>query len=268
MTTAPRRNAVTTTRSVQLSLLTQDTLTVTDDAHTPRTETRRWFDVSEFRIRKPGKFQKWCSANPTLYLDVLADPPTADDSPQVHEAYAEGLETGRNLCEACPVWSSCLKGALEGPATVEGFIAGTTSEERQELRAALNVTAREVHVHQFVEGKQERRHGQIVDHAYIWALHDAMPDARRAEIAAMAQCSEATVKRVLARARPDKPGQDAEIAAYWEAHPSKKASDVAREFNVTVGVVKKAAAASRGATSRTVMSEPELRGAYDSVVAS
>lgn len=214
-----------------------------------------------YTVTTPRPGQTWCSANTSLYLNTLADPPTPSARASTRKVYETAVETGRQLCvQKCPLWVSCLRQALEGP-TNAGFIAGTTAAERDALRDALDVSERVVHVQDFTDAK--RVQGEYVDHDHIWILRDLCPDVTRTELAERAGCSEVTVKRVLGRQRPVPRDLGASVSAYRSRYPKDTYTQIADAFHVTSEQVRQVV--EEPATSVQV-SEYDLRGAYDTVV--
>lgn len=133
---------------------------------------------------RPG--QTWCTAKPDLFLAVSE----GEERDRRQEAQA------RDLCQKCPLFVECLQGALVGPE-VAGFVAGTTDKERTRMRHILNVTQRVVDPGSYA-GVIDRSHRDPVDHVRLAEIIKNNPDASRDQIAEMAGCSNATVKRHIA----------------------------------------------------------------------
>lgn len=127
-----------------------------------------------------------CVTHPGLYLDALAQP---DASPGA-------LADGRAMCNRCPLFVRCLSDALSGPES-EGFIAGTTADERSALQRVLHLTNRTVHTDDYLPDELEDRVASrdVVDHRHLATLLRRNPGSDLAEIARQAGCSVGTVKR-------------------------------------------------------------------------
>lgn len=235
-------------------------VTVSHDPTAPTTLTAGQSLMPLLTLRRPRPDRTWCQDNAHLYLETLSDPPAPADSPTEHVAYNAGLELGRRLCtQKCARWAECLRDAVEGPPS-EGFIAGTTTDERDALRASLGVTGRVVHVQDYTEGP--RNAGQYLDHDQVWVVADLMPGAPRTAIAERAGCSEVSVKRVLNRPRPTPKNLPVAVSAYRYSHPGASPATIAAALSSTEADV---LAAMQG---RPKVSEGALRDAYDGVVLS
>lgn len=161
-----------------------------------------------------------CVTRPHLYLEVLERiaPPAA--------AVAEA----RTLCAGCPQFERCLSTALTGPEA-DGFIAGTTRDERDTLRQALRLTNRTVLTDEYLPDDVPDRecNRAVVNHRRLAHIIRVHPGADLNEIARRADCSLGTVKRHLrdpkraiaawdrAQARNEPaPTTDEMCAAYYE----------------------------------------------------
>lgn len=158
----------------------------------------------------PG--QTACVANPDLYLKLSDEeernPPSQASAP-ARAKEAERAElitymrlTARHLCEGCPLFADCLHDAVTGPP-IDGFVAGTTGQEREQLRQVLDVPAQRSPRPAGVPSVQgETFSPEALDEA----LHH-YPEASNAAIARILGCCAHTVGRHRRRraAQQDQP---------------------------------------------------------------
>ena len=113
------------------------------------------------------------------------------------------------LCAGCPLLAQCLTDAVT-KHDVNGFVAGTTKRQRQELRNRLGV---QVEAEDF-DSYLGVNSGRQFDRFEIHRMRMANPDQPLSVIAQKVGCSVSTVKRHLRRIEqeggvPKKPQQQA-----------------------------------------------------------
>lgn len=129
----------------------------------------------------------------------LEEPPAASASAQSRRQYAALAARASNVCTTCPLMDKCLYDAVVNH-DVAGFVAGTTSQQRQQIRERLAITV-EPEDFDTIAGVTAR-HRQI-DHDEVLRLRKANPHESLETLANRLGCSLSTVKRHLRRARAE-----------------------------------------------------------------
>lgn len=109
------------------------------------------------------------------------------------------VRKARNICESCPLVTSCLYDAVV-KHDVAGFVAQTTQRQRAEIRRRLGITVAPEDLDTLAGVTAPNRQ---VDHAEVLRLRRANPDESLETLAHRLGCSLSTVKRHLRRARTD-----------------------------------------------------------------
>lgn len=132
-----------------------------------------------------------CSEQPFLYwqLDPDATPPA---SPQGKARLDMVRRTASELCQSrCPRFEQCLRDAVFGQP-VAGFVAGTTEDQRDQLRSILQVESEPVANIGRLAGAAD---GVGVNAAQVMHLISTYPKATNSELGRLANCDPHTIAR-------------------------------------------------------------------------
>jgi len=133
-----------------------------------------------------------------LFQDsLLEEPPSASAPAETRRRYAARERAAEDLCRACPLLQECLYTAVVHH-DVAGFVGGTTSRMRMEMRAQLAVS---VEPEDFDTLAGVTRHHRQVDHDEVVRLRRAHPDESLDQLGQRLGCSLSTVKRHLRHER-------------------------------------------------------------------
>lgn len=139
--------------------------------------------------------QPACLRHKSLFQHELLDEPPVT---ALERRQADAMtERATELCLACPLFTSCLFAAVV-THDIAGFVAATTEEERDDIRAELGVNIPADDIDAFT-GVQ--RPGAPIRQEDVVRLRKANPDSSLESIAMQLGCSLSTVKRHLRRAR-------------------------------------------------------------------
>lgn len=145
-----------------------------------------------------------------LFQDaLLEEPPTSSAPAPARHRYNGLTQQAAEICSGCPMVRDCLYDAVVR-YDVSGFVAGTTSRQRSEIRRRLGVIV-EPEDFDTLAGATARN--RPVDHDEVLRLRRANPDETLESIAQRLGCSLSTVKRHLRRERAERTthGQVAEL---------------------------------------------------------
>ncbi len=143
-----------------------------------------------------------CVATPEVFLHpLLEDSLPAGAHSDDRRRQAHMIAKAEAACRACPLMTDCLYDAVVRH-DVNGFVAGTTQRQRQEIRAALRITV-EPEDFDTLAGVSARN--RQVDHDEVLRLRNANPHESLEMIAQRLGCSLSTVKRHLRKARQGSP---------------------------------------------------------------
>lgn len=150
-----------------------------------------------------------CVQQPMLYLSL--DPDFDDVPAPLSAAAAERLrlrtQQASMLCAGCDAFVSCLRDALYGKP-VGGFVAGTTEEQRRQIRAALRIKPTLEDGIGRIAGAPD---ATGVNRERIVTLIAANPDMTNCELARLADCDNHTIaryRRTAAAAETSAAGSD------------------------------------------------------------
>jgi hypothetical protein len=133
-----------------------------------------------------------------LFQDrLLEEPPKATEPAVVQHRYLILTEQARRICAGCPLRAECLFDAVVR-FDVSGYVAGTTEQQRREIRRRLGVT---VEKENFDTLSFTAANKKPIDPAEVVRLRKACPDDTLESIADRLGCSLSTVKRHLRRHR-------------------------------------------------------------------
>ncbi|WP_114559732.1 sigma factor-like helix-turn-helix DNA-binding protein [Desertihabitans aurantiacus] len=107
------------------------------------------------------------------------------------------VRKAENVCQSCPLLTSCLYDAVV-KHDVSGYVAQTTPRQRAEIRRRLGVTVTPEDLDTLAGVTAG---GRQVDHDEVVRLRRANPDESLETLAHRLGCSLSTVKRHLRRAR-------------------------------------------------------------------
>lgn len=141
-----------------------------------------------------------CVAAASVFQHPLVEePPTSNAPAAERREYAGLVRRAEAVCASCPLVKDCLYDAVV-KYDVDGFAAGTTRKERNELRARLGVTVAPEDFDTLAG--VTARHRQV-DHDEVVRLRNANPHESLEMLAHRLGCSLSTVKRHLRRARSE-----------------------------------------------------------------
>lgn len=182
--------------------------------------------------------QTACRSNAGLYLRLSQEEEQPPQWPATEEGrrkaakYTKTLaglrRTARDLCEACPVFESCLHEAVTG-LPVDGFVAGTTGRERRKLRRLLEIPAAAEPA-----SATTSQPGRKVPTAALEAALSAMPEASSAEVAAVLGCSSSTVRRYRIRCRNENAAAAPRTAESVVGLPGPAPQDTVAAFELVI----------------------------------
>ncbi|WP_051215606.1 WhiB family transcriptional regulator [Granulicoccus phenolivorans] len=134
---------------------------------------------------------------------LLEEPLTSSACADDRRQYMMMTRKAQNLCLECPLMTQCLYDAVVNH-DVAGFVAGTTPQQRKEMRAKLGITVAPEDFDTLAG--VTARHRQV-DHDEVVRLRHANPHESLETLAHRLGCSLSTVKRHLRkhRAEADKP---------------------------------------------------------------
>ena len=139
-----------------------------------------------------------CMTYTNVFLHPLLDD-TQPASKQSNRREQAMLRTqAEKLCASCPIQAQCLTDAIT-KFDVNGFVAGTTKRQRQEIRHRLGVVVSEDDFDIYAGVNS----GRQFDRNEIHRLRMANPNEPLSAIAARVGCSVSTVKRHLRRIERD-----------------------------------------------------------------
>lgn len=134
-----------------------------------------------------------CVTNAPLFQHPVVEEGAAPGAP--HEA--DLVARASAVCSSCPLAARCLFDAVTRH-DVSGFVAGTTAQQRRQIRARLGVRLRQENL-DTVAGTSQANHP--VDRDEVVRLRRANPDETLEQIAMRLGCSTSTVKRHLRKVR-------------------------------------------------------------------
>ncbi len=141
-----------------------------------------------------------CVATPEVFLNpLLEDSLPAGAGAEERRRHAQLVGKAEALCLGCPLMKDCLYDAVVRH-DVNGFVAGTTQRQRQEIRQLLRITV-EPEDFDTLAGVSARN--RQVDHSEVLRLRNANPHESLEMIAQRLGCSLSTVKRHLRKARSE-----------------------------------------------------------------
>lgn len=113
--------------------------------------------------------------------------------------FSAAADQCRELCQRCPAFAECLTTATLG-LPVDGFVAGTTPEQRTQLQAILGVETRDVSIDRLagtadLPGASKGDRSTPVDYERLAREIRRGPDASNAEIGRRVGCDAHTVAR-------------------------------------------------------------------------
>ena len=139
-----------------------------------------------------------CMTYTNVFLNPLLDDtqPASKQSNRREQAMLRAQAD--KLCASCPIQAQCLTDAIT-KFDVNGFVAGTTKRQRQEIRSRLGVVVTEDDFDTYAGVNS----GRQFDRNEIHRLRIANPNEPLSAIAARVGCSVSTVKRHLRRIERD-----------------------------------------------------------------
>lgn len=153
---------------------------------------------------------------------LLEEPPTSSACADERRQYMMMARKAQNLCLECPLMKQCLYNAVVNH-DVAGFVAGTTANQRRDMRNKLGITVAPEDFDTLAG--VTARHRQV-DHDEVVRLRHANPHESLETLAHRLGCSLSTVKRHLRKHRaeagkpaPKKPAKPtmAEVIAVYRA---------------------------------------------------
>ncbi|MFW6599101.1 WhiB family transcriptional regulator [Propionibacteriaceae bacterium Y2011] len=139
-----------------------------------------------------------CAQATSLFQHPLLEEPPTSNAPAAERRQAAMLaRRAEEVCATCPLMQNCLYDAVV-KYDVDGFAAGTTRRQRNEIRASLGVTVAPEDFDTLAG--VTARHRQV-DHDEVVRLRNANPHESLEMLAQRLGCSLSTVKRHLRRAR-------------------------------------------------------------------
>lgn len=138
-----------------------------------------------------------CVEFSTLYQHPMLEDSDTSGSKENHVASLLQRQATK-LCAHCPLQAECLTDAIT-KHDVSGFVAGTTSRQRAEIRALLGVVVDEDDLDLYTGTNDKGR----FNGAEIHHLRQSAPTASLRTIATRVGCSLSTVKRHLRRIERD-----------------------------------------------------------------
>jgi hypothetical protein len=139
-----------------------------------------------------------CATRPELFQHpLLEEPPTAGAPVAERRRHQALAAEAQAACEACPLVTACLYRAVV-EHDVAGYVAGTSSRQRTEIRHRLGVVVPPEDLGTLAGLVGANRQ---VDHAEVLRLRAAHPDESLEVLAGRLGCSLSTVKRHLRRER-------------------------------------------------------------------
>lgn len=149
-------------------------------------------ELRKIKVVQPKRTQTPCQANQVIFLGMLDEPPERDATSQERARYAAATHVARSLCEdRCPRFEECRKEALTGPE-VEGFMAGTTSNERRRLRDVLKVQPAQLDLAAISGAPEPQRR---VDPVLAERVLRRNPEMSLPDLMAVLECSDSSAKR-------------------------------------------------------------------------
>ena len=134
-----------------------------------------------------------CVTNAALFQHPVVEEGAAPST----AAQARMIEQAAAVCASCPLAARCLFEAVTSH-DVAGFVAGTTAQQRRQIRARLGVRVRQENFDTRA-GTMQANHP--VDRDEVMRLRRANPDETLEQIAMRLGCSTSTVKRHLRKVR-------------------------------------------------------------------
>lgn len=135
-----------------------------------------------------------------LFQDrLLEEPPRAGEPAAVRHRYRFLAEQARRICATCPLRAECLYDAVVR-FDVNGYVAGTTEQQRAEVRRRLGVTVEKENLDRLTFTAATKK---PIDPAEVVRMRKACPDETLESIAERLGCSLSTVKRHLRRHRAE-----------------------------------------------------------------
>ncbi|MDO5735011.1 MAG: WhiB family transcriptional regulator [Propionibacteriaceae bacterium] len=139
-----------------------------------------------------------CMTYTNVFLHPLLDD-TQPASKQANRREQAMLRTqAEKLCASCPLQAECLTDAVT-KFDVNGFVAGTTKRQRQDIRSRLGVVVSDDDFDAYAGVNS----GRQFDRNEIHRLRVANPNEPLSAIATRVGCSVSTVKRHLRRIERD-----------------------------------------------------------------
>ncbi len=135
-----------------------------------------------------------CVQYANVYLHPLMEESESANTQASRREYAMLRSQGDKLCGSCPLLAECLTNAVT-QHDVAGFVAGTTSKQRREIRVRLGITVDDDDFDTYAGVNS----GRQFDRNEIYRLRQANPTEPLSAIAARMGCSVSTVKRHLRR---------------------------------------------------------------------
>lgn len=139
-----------------------------------------------------------CAEFSSLYQHpLMEEPPNTSAPADERRQHMMMVRKAENLCLECPLMVECLYNAVVH-FDVAGYVAGTTTKQRQELRNRLGIR---VDAEDFdTLAGVTARHRQV-DHDEVVRLRNANPHESLETLAHRLGCSLSTVKRHLRKHR-------------------------------------------------------------------
>lgn len=128
---------------------------------------------------------------------LMEEPPNTSAPADDRRQYMMMVRKAENLCLDCPLMVECLYNAVVR-FDVSGYVAGTTTKQRLELRRRLGITVEPEDLDTLAG--VTARHRQV-DHDEVVRLRNANPHESLETLAHRLGCSLSTVKRHLRKHR-------------------------------------------------------------------
>jgi Transcription factor WhiB len=144
-----------------------------------------------------------------VFQDQLLEDPLPASAPTALRRRQMGLITAaQHACRACPLIVDCLYRAVV-EYDVAGYVAGTTSPQRAQIRRRLDIAVQPEDLDTFTGATG--RHRQV-NHSEVVRLRNANPHESLEMLAHRLGCSLSTVNRHLRRERREPSGRTAATA--------------------------------------------------------
>ena len=149
---------------------------------------------------RPATPRPGCVESAAIFQDPLIEEPTRHGATRADRArYAELVTTAEGICLSCPIRQACLYTAVV-EHDVSGYVAGTTLQQRREIRRRLGVVVEPEDLDTLAGVVGGHRQ---VDHDEVVRLRSANPHESLEQIAQRLGCSLSTIKRHLRRERKE-----------------------------------------------------------------